>query len=245
MQAARVLLVEDDPAMVRFVELAVDDLGIALQACTTVAEAIAALRVQPAHLIVTDLMLPGAPGTVLLQRLRQEAALLGNARVVVCSAGINAPMKAELAGLGVWRQLHKPVAVETLRTCVREGLAPEAAPAPQALKTTGGDADEAAAVLRYFAGNRALFDMYRGACLRQFPVDLGDGDKAFEVRDAVALRRLAHSLRTVLLSLGLTEASACAKRLEQAALHADWNGVAEEWPGLRAVLAAICAVCAV
>ncbi|APW37247.1 hypothetical protein RD110_08600 [Rhodoferax koreense] len=238
--AAGVLLVEDDPALVRFFRLATEDLGITLRVCATVAEAIVALEAEPSQLIITDLMLPGESGLVLLQRLQQTPRLRAGARLAVCSAGITAQVQGELAALGAWRQMHKPVSVQAVRDCVQEGLRlPVEEASAGSPPGDGADAwvnDEAAAVARYFAGNLALFTSFRESCLAQFPVDMESGDTALAARDAAAFRRVNHTLKSVLLSLGMTQASDCARRLELAAAEADWREAEGDWARLRGLL---------
>ncbi len=251
---SRVLLVEDDPAFVRFFELATEGLGIELNVRATVSEAMDYLKAIAVQLVVTDLMLPVESGLVLLQRLQREPALCGGARLVACSAGITSSVQRELAGLGVWRQLNKPVSVTDLRDCIREGLGlvlhhhsdiGHDKPVPPAVPSAGAHAhadllagrDEDAALKRYFAGNRGLFDAFRAACVCQFPEDLRAGDAALVARDHFAFRRVNHSLKSVLLSLGMPQASDCAKRLEEAAARAEWDVAQTQWPRMRAALA--------
>ena len=66
-------------------------------------------------------------------------------------------------------------------------------------------------------GNAPLYLSFRASCLQQFQADLAEGDKALTDGDAPALRRLAHSLKSVLRSLGHPEAASDALTLEEAA----------------------------
>ena len=58
MTQPRVLLVEDDPSVRRFVQMALDPLGVNLVPCATLAEAKQALTTEVAPLVLTDLTLP-------------------------------------------------------------------------------------------------------------------------------------------------------------------------------------------
>ena len=55
---SRVLLVEDDPSIRRFVQLALEDSEVELVQAGSLAAAINALRTGPSVLILCDLMLP-------------------------------------------------------------------------------------------------------------------------------------------------------------------------------------------
>jgi CheY-like chemotaxis protein len=242
MSRPRVLLVDDDASIRRFVALALEDLEIELVEAGSVREARELLAGSaPFALIVTDLMMPGETGLDLLQHLADQPARRGDARVAVFSAGLNAAMQARLAGFDVWRQLSKPISVTELEDCVRDavgaaGAAPAAArtaeAAPEAL-----DAESEAAITRHFAGDRSLFLTYRASCVAQFAADVRAGDEALARGDAAALRRLAHSLKSVLITLGHAEAAAVARQLEDTAASADEPASRPLWQTLRDHLA--------
>jgi CheY-like chemotaxis protein len=237
-----VLLVDDDAALRKLVTMVLEVLDIELVVCTNGADALAALQAAPVQLLITDLMMPGVSGYDLLQALADTPALRGNARVMVFSAGLDAAARARLAPLGVWRLLGKPVSVRALEAGVREALAlsageaagPDGAPSDGPAGSAAADeaSAEQAAIARYFGGQAALFAAYRADCLAQFTHDLQAGDQALAVKDAAALRRLAHNLKSVLRMLGREAAAGQAQALEAAAAGQDWNGMAEGWRGL-------------
>ncbi len=242
MNRPRVLLVDDDASIRRFVALALEDLEIELVEAENVPQARERLTEGRFELVVTDLMMPGETGLDLLQQLAAQPALRGGARLAVFSAGLNAAMQARLAGLDVWRQLSKPISLVELDQCVREAIgAPGAAPAvpvESAPATADGlEAAEQATVARHFAGDRSLFLAYRASCVAQFAHDIRQGDDAMARGDAPAVRRLAHSLKSVLLTLGQPGPSAQARQLEDAGARADWELCRPLWQALRTHLA--------
>jgi CheY-like chemotaxis protein len=296
MTRPRVLLVEDDASVRRFVTLALEELPIELVACDSVAPALAELARAPACLVLTDLMLPGEPGESLVRRLAEDAVLRGPARVAVFSAGLTPEVRGRLAGLGVWRLLSKPVSLAELEGCVREALATPAAaaaaienPAPAEAATAvrrghadlgdpgvhgclahrglqgdraahadpaapaaahmplAADAEPAAAaevIATYFGGDGALYRAYRTSCRVQFAADARAGDAAAAAADWPALRRLAHALKTVLLTLGESAAGTQAATLEACCARAAAGDRSSEpaqaaarlWPALRGQL---------
>lgn len=233
MTAPRVLLVEDDASLRRWVELVLEDEPITLVSCADGAAALAALAAGRFCLVLTDLMMPGISGRQLLERLAAEPALGGSPLRAVFSAGLDAATRESLAGLGVWRWLHKPAAMAELLACVREAVA---APAPAGPAPAGTAPAVPEVVARHFGGDAALFADYRAACLPQFRLDADAGDAAWAARDAAALRRLGHSLKSVLETLGEDEAAAAARALEAAAREGDALAVAQHWPALAARL---------
>lgn len=239
MNAARVLLVDDDPSIRRFVALALEDLDIALTEAGSVAEARERLAdAGPFALIITDMMMPGETGLDLLRHLADHPDQRGDARLALFSAGLNATVQAQLSGLDVWRQIPKPISVGELEDFVRDALGlgspPPAAPAVQA---TPADEAAEAAIQRHFAGDRALFLAYRASCVTQFQADVRAGDAALAQGDLAALRRLAHSLKSVLATLGAGEAGGVARSLEDAAGHEDAAASRALWQRLRDHLA--------
>ena len=93
--------------------------------------------------------------------------------------------------------------------------------------------DRAHAIQEYFEGNEELFDAYRSACIAQFPQDISQGDAASAAGELQTLRRVAHSLKSVLLTLGYPVVSAQARTLEETS-HAGMRELArDQWAGLR------------
>ena len=234
MARPRVLLVEDDAMLRSFVRMALDELAIDLLECDSVAAAIQILHATPVQLVLTDLMLPGASGVDLLQQLRAAPELRGQAKVVVLSAGLTTAARQQLAPLGAWRLLEKPVSVGVLLQCVEDALV-DAEPAAAAPLAAQPD-EQATAVDTYFGGDTELFLLYRETCLTQFPYDISAGDSALDGGDLQALRRVAHSLKTVLLTLGTPLLSAQARDLEHICAGAQTDAAAQGWMQLRNAL---------
>jgi DNA-binding response OmpR family regulator len=240
MSLPRVLLVEDDPSIRRFVELAWEDQAIELRQAATVAESLDQLRHgSPYRLVITDLMLPDGSGLQVLRALAADPGLRAHARLAVFSAGLSAERRAELEGLGVDAVIAKPASLGQLTACLERALMVDA-PAPAAAAGAPDDAF-ALAVEHYFAGDQGLYDSYRTRCLRQFRDDRGTGDAALAAADLQALRRLAHSLKTVLLILGHENDSVLARQVEGdaaegrlASAGAGWNRLADRLSWLAA-----------
>ncbi|KPF50150.1 hypothetical protein IP87_10645 [beta proteobacterium AAP121] len=257
----RVLLVDDDASVRRLVALALDGLPLELLSCADGAAALALLQTGPVQVLVTDLMMPGVSGLELLQRLAREPALRQGAELVAFSAGIDAATRQQLQSLGVHRMLSKPVSLKALEDVVMEAVTNSAArmaPAAQAPAELQADAtpaavpgpaagdapapghaapaDEARAIANHFGGDAGLFHAFRQSCLPQFGADRAEGDAAWARADAPAVRRLAHSLKSVLATLGHTRAAAWARAVESAAAAGSLAQAQDAWQALRATL---------
>lgn len=88
---------------------------------------------------------------------------------------------------------------------------------------------EQQAVDSYFAGDVSLFVAFRQSCLEQFDVDVAEGDAAIEDQDAATLRRVAHSLKGVLRTMGYDALSDRAKWVENAAHQNQWETAVSQW----------------
>ncbi len=229
---ARVLLLEDDPQIRRFVSMVFSQVDADLVECARIAEAVLALEAAPVDVAICDLMLAGESGFDLIERIAATPAWRAT-RVLVFSAAIDAEDRLRMRTLGVWGQLPKPVGVAELVRTVADALA--AAPAA-AVSEPISAADEDAAVAGFFAGDRALFEAWRDAARAQFRLDIVQGDAACAGADAPALRRLAHSLKTVVGSLGAPALAARFAELEACAKAGDGPDMRRRWQALRPLL---------
>jgi hypothetical protein len=59
------------------------------------------------------------------------------------------------------------------------------------------------AIEEFFDGDRSFYTVFLNSCIDQFAQDLAEADAACAQDDAATLRRVAHSLKSVLRTLGL------------------------------------------
>lgn len=226
MQDLRVLLLEDDPAVRLFLQMALEPLSLNLVPCATLAQARQALADPGVRLVLTDLALPDGSGLDLLQWVNERTLTTGvPCRTVVFSGGVDPVMEQKLQSLQVWRVLAKPASVGSLMACVSEALtedgsAVQAPPLPPQTDPLN----------EFFGGNRALYDAYRATSLVQLAKDLEEGDRAVGAGDLEALRRVAHNLKSALTLLGQAAPAQDARATEEyaaqsasAQAHAGWT----------------------
>jgi CheY-like chemotaxis protein len=174
---SRVLLLEDDASIRRFVALALADLPIELIEAASIADARQVLAQQPVDLFISDLMLPDGHAMDMFRTVGDPAM-----RIVIFSAGISAATRERAAELRVFRVLDKPVPYPELIACVEQALAMPAAEAPALPLSSGADRLPAMqrqrAIDAHFGGQAALFDEFLASCLAQLPADLEAGDRA-------------------------------------------------------------------
>lgn len=237
MSNPRLLLVEDDEAVRRFVRQALKNLEVEVVVCATVEEGMAAWQERPFHLVIADLTFPVGAGLTLVRYVLAQAKSLNSVKVVVFSGGLHAQMREQLEAMGVWRCLPKPSSLAEVETIAREGLDlanwPEGPTKAMTMETGGLQPNELAAIETFFDGDRQFYETFRESCIQQFNVDVANGDAACQAQDAVSLRRTAHSLKSVLQTLGYADYSVCARLVEDAAQHQPIEAAAASWQELR------------
>ncbi len=230
--SARLLLIEDDASIARFVALAVEDLpGVELHVVPSLSQARTALAGGGWQLVISDLMLPDGSAEALLTEGRAQAP--DAPPWVVFSAGLQPERLLTLSSLGVARTLRKPVPLAELLSTITELLQrPATVPSPAPAATAPST------LHTHFGGDQDLFERFRAGCLARFADDIAQGDAAVAADDAGALRRVAHGLKAVLELLGHPDLSTQALELEEAAAHGVSLPV-DGWTALRRGLQAL------
>lgn len=124
-----VLIVEDEPALVRLLETALTAQGYRVTTAMGAAEALARVAVDDPTLILLDLGLPDGDGLLLLPELKARCA----AQVIIVSARSQESEKIAALDAGAEDYLTKPFSVAELlaRLRVASRRRQEAQPAPQ------------------------------------------------------------------------------------------------------------------
>ncbi|MFG6446735.1 response regulator [Roseateles sp. BYS180W] len=230
-----VLLVEDDASLQRFVQLVCEDLALTLVCVDHVDAALQRLRAQSFELILSDLMLPQRHGLELLELLMQDPSLRAGARLAVFSAGLTPQVRSRLEALGITHLLSKPCGVKELQACLLGTTDTSTEP------TVAEASTHQFAIDQHFGGNRSLYERFRASCVRQFPLDAQALREALAQCQATELRQRAHSLKSVVNSLGHPELGAYFRALEDGAcaMPPDWQGLARIWAEAEPALLAL------
>jgi CheY-like chemotaxis protein len=113
---SKVLLVEDEPLLLKTMRRMLEQYGHQVLAASTSVEALAvALQESHIDLVVTDLVLPGMSGSELVQRLRARRP---EVRVLYTSGWDPASSGVTLAGDGSEAFLSKPFTAAELEACL-------------------------------------------------------------------------------------------------------------------------------
>lgn len=136
------LLIEDDDLFREALALALTDHGYTVYQARDGDEGLRIFRVEPADLVITDIVMPNKEGLATVMELRRDYPRLG---IIVMSGGLahDAPLYLKLAAqFGATHTLKKPFAFATLLAAVKEALAhSDPAPANHDLKSPPDRAD--------------------------------------------------------------------------------------------------------
>ncbi len=137
-----ILVVEDDPDIAALIAHYLERAGHVVDRLASGAEVLPRLRVQPADLVILDLMLPGLNGLLICQAMRGDAATAGIPVIMLTARGEEADRVAGLE-IGADDYVTKPFSPKELVARVAARLR-RAAPA-----SVGSGTAAAAAILRY------------------------------------------------------------------------------------------------
>jgi PAS domain S-box-containing protein len=119
--SGRILLIDDEPALLKVSERVLRQAGYEVRACSTPGEALELFRETPQayHLIITDYSMPGMSGLDLAAHIRDIRTEIP---MLICT-GYGAGLTPEKARQVGFREiLHKPVELEDLCQAVRSAL---------------------------------------------------------------------------------------------------------------------------
>ncbi len=116
--APRILVVEDEPEIRRFLRVSLDHHGFRLSEVPTVRDAIAQAAMQPPDLMILDLGLPDGDGLDVIRNVREWSPL----PIVVLSARGQEQDKVRALDAGADDYLTKPFGIEELLARVRVAL---------------------------------------------------------------------------------------------------------------------------
>jgi CheY-like chemotaxis protein len=101
----RILVIDDEPLIRDSVAECLEAEGYPVQAMGRAADALEALRREPASLVLVDLIMPGMTGAELVEQLRADAdPALRDVRVVLMTAAMPGAAERAVAADGILRK---------------------------------------------------------------------------------------------------------------------------------------------
>jgi len=116
-ETARILMVDDDSQVIRFLKTALEGGGYSVMATTSGKQALGSIRAAVPDLVILDLNMPSPDGFELLKALRSEFPYL---RILAISGYLQGALLEAAELLGAIATLAKPIDSEVLLRKVRE-----------------------------------------------------------------------------------------------------------------------------
>ncbi|MBS0341460.1 MAG: sigma 54-interacting transcriptional regulator [Proteobacteria bacterium] len=134
-RGARLLVVDDDPDMLRLLSMRLTGAGYQVTAVTSAESALTQLEIEHPQLVLSDVRLPGRDGLQLFDEIRQHHPTLP---VILLTAHGTIPDAVEATARGVFGYLTKPYDARELLDKIAQALA-LAAPAARPAKGAGDE----------------------------------------------------------------------------------------------------------
>lgn len=209
-----VLIADDDPVSLGFLQAAIESLGCVTMTAPTGAQALKVADANVVELLLLDLNMPDIGGPALLQAFRARGV---NAPAIATSAGFETPAAAALRAAGFTDTLEKPASLETIETLLRQHLAldrkvPWSPPADNSPDTLPILDDQTA--LAAIGGDRGAMRALRKLFAQE--LELLERDLQSAAENPQALSERLHRLRASSGFCGAAALAAAALRLQQA-----------------------------
>ncbi len=131
MSGGRILIVDDEPSMRKYLQTALELDSYQVRAATSGEEALEEVRQKPPDLVLLDLLLPGWDGLETLKRIREASPL---SQVVMMSCVHDTRKVAQAMRLGAQDYLSKPIQKEEMDDVLRFCLLHSASSPPESGK---------------------------------------------------------------------------------------------------------------
>ncbi len=115
----KILLVDDEPALLSYLEEVVREEGFRVTKVNSAQEALAALEEEVYLLVITDLRMPELDGLELLRRIKERDPQLG---VIVMTAFASLETAVDALRLGAMDYITKPLHVQEIQVVLRKAV---------------------------------------------------------------------------------------------------------------------------
>lgn len=216
MHAPRVLVADDNPPSLRFLEAALHDIGCVPLAVADGPAACEAAAAAAFDLLLLDARMPGLGGADALARIRGGGGPSCAAVAIATTAAPEAEVRAALLAAGFAEVLHKPLGLTQLRATFARHLPAQ------------GNADglDDAQALAAAGGDKAIVDALRGLLAGELDALPGEVAALAERRDADGLRDRLHRLDASAGFCGTPALAAANARLRAALAVSPWPDAA-------------------
>jgi signal transduction histidine kinase/DNA-binding response OmpR family regulator len=200
----RILLVEDVSLNQKVALQILQQFGYRADVANNGLEALSALHRQPYDIVLMDIQMPQMDGLEATRRICQESSMYHRPWIIAMTAHAMQGDKEECLKAGMNDYISKPIRASSLIQALENYRRFSSAIDPQTLEELREIAGDDTEILR------ELIDTY----LEDAPQRLQTISEAIDKADAVLLRRTAHSLRSLSVTIGATPLAQICQQLE-------------------------------
>ena len=239
----RILLAEDNPINQKVGVKLLEKMGHQPTVARDGREVLAALATATYDLVFMDVQMPEIDGLTATRKIREREQQTGtHIPIIAMTAHAMKGDQERCLAAGMDGYLTKPVSSAQIAQAIARvpgARASTLSPEPQVQKKTAGW--NRAIALERVEGDEALLSELVQVFLEDLPVQLDSIQEGAAAADFEAIERIAHTLKSELLYLGLSEIAEKAKSLEQQGREHDLPAAREFFPVLKADLLTIAA----
>ncbi len=225
---ARVLVVDDDPMNRKVAVGMLQQIGCSVEAVAGGQDCLAKVRREAFDWVLLDCDMPDMDGFETARRLRAlpEAQVGG---VIALTGHYGADVREACREAGMDGYLTKPLRLEPLLAQLERGTPRPPVPLDE------GELRATLARLEERLGEDLMGELVDGF-LDEAPLRMAELERAVGGRNAPAVERIAHNLKSNAATLGLRELSAGAAAVEEEAIRSSWEALEVALTHLGAVL---------
>lgn len=236
-----VLLVEDNRLNQKLAETVLAGFGFTTEIAANGKIAVAMLRKKNNYdVVLMDMQMPEMNGYDATKYIRTK--LKKNIPIIAMTAHAMASEKDKCLGLGMNDYISKPFKKEELYRMILQVLDEEDdKPAKKREKKKAAPAAKKKGVLdltylkELSGGSQEFIDEVLGICLEEVPQDVEALENAIEQKEFMAIKEVAHKLKSSIILMGLESLRPDLQETESLALKMDLPGIREKFKGLRSV----------
>jgi PAS domain S-box-containing protein len=235
------LVAEDNPVNQKLVLRLLEKHGHTAEIAADGKAALGALERGHFDGVLMDIQMPEMDGLEVTARFRAVEPAGRHLPIIAMTAHARAGDHLRCLESGMDAYLAKPLDTAELLGVLARVVVPTGASAARREEGSGRaesvGVQNLAAALERVGGDRQLLRELCDICLSNLPAWLGDVRSALAARDAVRLRRAAHSIKGAVGSVGGEEAAAAAARLEDRGRAALFDGAEPDLAAAEQALA--------
>jgi CheY-like chemotaxis protein/HPt (histidine-containing phosphotransfer) domain-containing protein len=226
--AAKILVVDDDTLNQRMMQVLLARDGYQVDVVSNGLEALEAVKRHSYNLVFMDLQMPIMDGIETSRRIRDWENGGQHVYIVALTASYLPEMGQELFEAGIDNYVAKPFDVEHIRRLLRYSLATPTIGSEQPADAKATLPERVLDIQRGIEQVGGDVETYRdllGEFIEGLPARLQVIQSAFDARDLTTLARAAHNLNGIAASLGASQLSERARKLDKQSVDGYTEGI--------------------